>query len=308
METNTKKAVSKKSYLSAIVVLLLLNSASIYMLFHEKNKREDLGFQKTALEQDFRMLNDTLQNRNTSIEQFTGKNAELDKTIASKQEEISHQKLTIQNLLKKVKLTQSELKKVKGLMAQYKNSIADMGNQIATLTKQKEELLAQNGQLNQDLSAEKQTTSQLTEKNTLLAKKVKIGSLLPIANIDVEAVKTRRTGREVDVRRAKVASNLKISFETGENKVLDPGPVSLYVRIINPKGETIAVEDQGSGIMQAVESDKPVQYTKKADINYDQSNKKVVVYWGKYIQDPGTYKVELYQNGYVVGQGQVKLS
>ncbi len=308
METNTEKAGSKRAYISAIVVLLLLNTASIYMLFNEKDKGEDLSIQKTALERDFRMLNDTLDNRNTSIEQFVGKNAELDKTIASKQEEISHQKLTIQSLLKKVRLTQTELKKVKVLMAQYKNSVADMGNQIATLTKQKEELLAQNGQLNNALTAEKQTTSQLMEKNTSLSKKVEIGSLLPIAKIDVEAVKTRKSGREVDVRRAKVASNLKISFETGENKVLDPGPVSLYVRIINPKGETIAVEDQGSGIMHTGASAEPIPYTKKADIDYDQSNKKVVVYWGKYIQNPGTYKVELYQNGYVIGQGEVKLS
>jgi hypothetical protein len=40
---------------------------------------------------------------------------------------------------------------------------------------------------------------------------------------------------------------LKISFATGENKVLEPGNLALYLRIINPKGETITAADQGSG-------------------------------------------------------------
>jgi len=126
--------------------------------------------------------------------------------------------------------------------------------------------------------------------------------------LDVEAVKRKNNGKEVSVKRAKVAQSLKISFETGENKVLDPGPVSLYVRIINPKGETIAVSDQGSGAIASALTPEPVQFTKRADFDYDQNNKKVIVYWSQNISDPGLYRVEVYQNGYVVGQGQVKLS
>jgi hypothetical protein len=62
--------------------------------------------------------------------------------------------------------------------------------------------------------------------------------------------------------------------------VLDPGNLSLYVRIINPKGETIAVTDKGSGTIATADSDNPVQYSKKADIDWDQKGKKVVLYWG----------------------------
>jgi hypothetical protein len=159
-----------------------------------------------------------------------------------------------------------------------------------------------------DLGNEKQVTAQLSERNQFLAKKVEVGSLLPISNLDVDAVKTGVFGKEVTAKRAKATEGLRISFETGENKVLDPGTVSVYVRIINPKGETIAVAEQGSGIIQVVDNAEPVQFTRKADIDYSQTNKRVMLYWNEHINEPGVYKVELYQNGYVIGQSQIKLS
>ena len=83
---------------------------------------------------------------------------------------------------------------------------------------------------------------------------------------------------------------------------------ALYVRIINPKGETIAVADQGSGTLQSADSPEQVSYTKKAEIDYNQTNKTIVVYWSMNIQQPGKYIVEVYQSGHVIGQGEVDLS
>ena len=72
----------------------------------------------------------------------------------------------------------------------------------------------------------------------------------------------------------------------------------LILRIIHPKGETISVADQGSGTLKLAESGQEVQYSKKADIDYAQANKKVSIYWSQNITSPGTYKVEVYQIGF----------
>jgi len=308
METNQTGATNKRVYISAIVVLLLINMFTLYMFFSTKSAKEDIGSQKTALEMQFKDLSDTLFVRSGELEQFTGKNAELDKTIADNQMKMDNQKTEIKRLLSKNKLSASELAKAQTLIAQYQSNITDMTAKLDQLSHENQELTASNQRLSTDLTTEKGTTAQLSETNKGLSKKVEVGSLFQIAKVDVAAVKTRSNGKEVEVRKAKAAQNLRIKFETGENKVLDPGTVPLYVRIINPKGETISVADQGSGTMQTAESTEPVQYTKKADIDYNQTNKTVVVYWGKNIQQPETYKVELYQNGHVIGQGAVELS
>jgi hypothetical protein len=57
-----------------------------------------------------------------------------------------------------------------------------MQTKIAELTKQKRTTFLSNQQLSTDLSAEKATTAQLTETNTVLSKKVELGSLLQLRN------------------------------------------------------------------------------------------------------------------------------
>lgn len=310
METNGMETAAgkRKLYVSIIVALLLINGVTLYFLFSENHEKMDITSQKTALETNFKTLSDTLDAKNLEIDQYMGKNAELDKSLAEKQSMLDNEKHHIAALLSKTKLTAAELAKATDMIAQYKSSITDLQAKVDELTRENQQLTASNQQLSTDLNTEKQTTSQLSEQNTGLAKKVEVGSLLQIAKLNVEAIKTRHNGKEVEVKRAKAAESLKISFETGNNKVLDPGTVSLYVRIINPKGETIAVADQGSGTIQDAETAQSVQYTKKADIDWSQSNKKVDVYWSQDIKDPGVYKVELYQSGHVIGEGQVVLS
>lgn len=307
MESNEKSPANKRIYVATIVLLILLNCGTFYLLYTTSEQKTDIVIKKTALEKEFKTLSDTLDAKRNEIGLYLGRNAELDKTVADNQMLIDREKKVIANLLHKNNLSTAELSKAKGMIAMYESSIADMTKQISDLTAQNHQLSNDNHDLAQNLDQERVTTAHLTDVNKGLSQKVEAGSLLQLAKVDVEAIKMRHNGKEVPVKRVKAAEELKISFETGQNKVLDPGVVSLYVRIINPKGETIAVADQGSGTIATAESTNPVQYTKKADIDWDQKSKKVVVYWNQNISDPGTYKVQVYQKGYVVGEGAVKL-
>lgn len=304
---NNQNGGNKKLLIGLLVLLLGTNAGTLYMYLKTNSEKTDVTTQKVALESDFKNLTDTLDAKLAELDEFKGKNAEQDSMISTMQAEIEKQKQTISGLFAKGKLNSKELAKAKEMIAQYEASIADMKKQIEQLTAEKEQLTNQNQQLTTDLTAEKATTTQLTEVNKGLSKKVELGSLLQLRNVTVEAIKKKGSGKEVTVNRVKALESLRISFETGDNKVLDAGNVSLFVRIINPKGETISVADQGSGNLKLAESGEDVQYTKKADIDWSQSNKKVVVYWSQNITTPGVYKVEVYQSGYAVGLGQVEL-
>lgn len=308
MENNQNRAEQKqKLMIGAIVVLLLLNSFTLYLLFSENKARIDVATEKMVLLEDFKKLTDSVAVKNSELDFFTRRNVALGEDIISKQQMIEKQKNEIRILLSKNKLTMNELAEARRLLVKYESSIADMTAQVEELTRQNEQLMAQNSSLSSDLAKEKSSLAQLSEQNNRLAKKVETGSLLPVAKLNVDAIRHKNNGKEVTVKKAKAAESLRISFETGENKVLDPGTVDLFVRIINPKGETIAVADQGSGVMTTNEAVEPVPYTRKAEIDYGQQNKKVVVYWSRNIQSPGTYKVELYQSGRVISQGEIKL-
>ncbi|MBS1593621.1 MAG: hypothetical protein JST90_04820 [Bacteroidetes bacterium] len=307
MESNQKGTVSKKVFYSTIILLVLLNIGTAYVLYNTDTEKKSVTAQKVSLEKEFKNISDTLDAKRAELTAYMGKNAELDSKIREDQEMIDHEKAQIAEMVRKGNLTSGELAKARQMISKYEASIKDLNDQIAALNTKNEELTNQNTDLTKNLDAERVTTAQLSDQNKGLAKKVELGSLLQISKVDVEAIKKRHSGKEVPVKRVKAAEELKITFETGNNKVLDPGNLDLYVRIINPKGETVAQQDKGSGTIATAESDNPVQYSKKADIDWDQKSKKVIMYWEQHLQDPGTYKVQVYQKGYVVGEGEVKL-
>lgn len=298
---------NKKIYIAIIALLLLINGVALYLLYSENKQKQEIDNQKIALQKDFDKLTVTLDEKKVELEQYKGKNAELDSLIVAKQEEIDQQKKTIAGLFAKGRMNSKDLEEAKAKIAQYEASIAEFQKKVEELTKQNQELTNQNQQLNTDLNAEKQTTSTLTEQNKGLSKKVELGSLLHLQGVKIEGVtgKKNKKGEDITINKGKKTAQLKVSFETGENKVLEPGNLSLYVRIINPKGETISVADQGSGSFKSTETGETIQYTKQADFQWDQSNKKIVVYWSSNVTDAGTYKVEIYQSGYLVGKGEV---
>lgn len=306
-ETTPSSGGNKKVYVAIIVLLLLINGAAFVLLYSENKAKKDLSDQKATLDQNYKTLNDSLDSKKQELEAFRGKNAELDSIVNDREAEIEKQKTQIGGLYAQGRMTKEELAKAKQMLSVDESAIADLQKKVDELTKQNQQLTNQNQQLNSDLSAEKQTTAQLSQQNQGLSKKVELGSLLKLQKVTIDGIQVKKSGKEVSERKIKKLQKLKITFETGDNKVLEPGTVSLYVRIISPKGEAIYIPDAGSGTIKDATSGQDIQYTKRADISWNQQNSPVSMDWTEKITDPGVYKLEVYQSGYVVGNAQVEL-
>jgi len=308
METTEKKGISRQTFGLVILALLIVNSLTLYLFYTERQAKETTISNKEVVEKDYKRLTEDFDLRNVELEKFKGKNAELDKAITQQQEEIKMQRRTIESLLAKNNLSKAEYNKAMKMIANYEITLDELNLKIEELSMQNQQLASANQDLSVNLANEKSLGLTQQEKINALNKKVDEGSLLQLTDLDVKAVRSRITGREVTVRRAKNAESLRITFETGDNRILDPGTLSLFVRIINPKGETIAIADKGSGTIKMNNSEEQMMFTKKADLDWNQSNKKVTVYWTDQINAPGKYTVEVYQNGYVIGKKEVELS
>ncbi len=306
MEENNQVSSSKKIYIAIIILLLLIIAGGGYLLYTDNQARHAAETQNAALSQEMKAVTDTLDAKKGELEAMKGVDAGKDSAITAQQEAIEKKEQEIKSAYASGRMTSGELKKAKEMIVQYEASIADMKKQIDQLTAEKAQLTDQNQKLNTDLNSEKQTTSQLTEQNKGLSKKVELGSLLQLKNIVIEGIEKKKNGKEVTEKHVKKVESLRVTFETGDNKVLEPGKVSLYMRIINQKGETISVADEGSGTLKLAGTDETIQYTKQVDIDWAQTNKKVVVYWSSTIKAPGTYKVEIYQSGYAIGLAQAE--
>lgn len=303
----TNQGGGNKKYIVAIVILLLINVGLIYQLWTENKDKNDLTTQKVQLETEFKSLNDTLETKRLEIESLIENGNIQDSTILAQRDELEAKQQEIKKMLATGNMNKNELAKAKKMIAQYEASIAELQKRVEELAAKNQQLTTENEQLSTDLSSQKQANEAMSADLAVKTKKVELGSLLQPRNIMVEGVEKKKNGKEVVTKRVKSTQSLRVTFETGENKVLEAGNLSLYLRIMNPKGETISVTDQGSGSFTLSESGETMQFTKKADFDYSQTNKKIVVYWGQNIKDAGTYKVEIYQSGYLIGKGSVEL-
>ncbi len=298
MESNNSD--SKKIYVAMIVILLLINGVAGYLLFKENKEKQIKIDEVTKLDADYKNLNTDFEAAKSEIDLYKGKNAQLDSILTERQAKIERYQSQLAQAQKQGKLNAEEIKKFKGYIAELQADNAKLQQQVSELT-------SKNQELDKNLTAEKQTTAALSEDKKNLSKKVELGSLLHIQNLKVEGIKKRNSGKEVVKANTKRVDYLKITFATGENKILESGQLSLYVRILNPKGETITVPQQGSGVLTLAESGTEVQYSKKIDTDWNKENKNLALEWSHDIAAAGTYTVEVYQAGYLLGKGAVTL-
>jgi hypothetical protein len=142
----------------------------------------------------------------------------------------------------------------------------------------------------------------LTTENTTLAKKVNIASVVKVANISATGFKVKSSGKEVDQKRADKIDGIKICFDATENAITEQGVEQFYVRIINPNGETQAIENMGSGVFTNEANNEQVKYTSLKGVKYENKSQNTCMNWQPNIPfQEGTYTVEVYNKGYLAG-------
>nr|MBP7184733.1 hypothetical protein [Saprospiraceae bacterium] len=141
-----------------------------------------------------------------------------------------------------------------------------------------------------------------------LTKKVNIASAIRIQNVQVTGFKVKSSGKESKRQKAKNIDRLKICFDALANSVVGSGSEKFFIRIINPLGETIAVEEMGGGILKNSQNGDDIRYTKIAEVDYNNEDTNVCTTWDSaHDLIKGEYQVEVYNKGYFVGKSSYKL-
>ena len=289
-------------YLLIIFLLLLINVVGAYFLIRGNQTNTEQAEEIVQLEQDYTATMADLKAQKEELAAMKGQNATLDSVIAVREQEIEKIQKDIELLLQKNQLTASELAQARELIKQLQMENATYAFKVDSLNRVTDSLEATTAELGDSLMTEKERTALLEEDKAYLTDKYEKGKLLQAADLYASGIILKeRRGTEKETTKLRKVEEVKICFETGQNLVRDPGPVALYVRITDPKGETLYLPAQGSGTFTDAEGND-VRYTKEASFDYTGESKSVCVYWGAGITLEGTYEVAVYQDGYVLGE------
>lgn len=318
---------SNKINLWLIIGMLLLLGLNGYQwyrnsLLSTQNLRyetEMLDLQKAQADLDA-AFESSLQ----SLEEMRSDNKELNNLIESQKRELKSQKDKINNLI----WTKRELSKAREEIQNLNNQAANYVAEIARLKEENSALAGNNATLrNENNVLSQQITAEINEKKAIAAEKAelavakqeltvtnkKLSSKVDMANaikinyLKVQGYKVKDNGKRRKKRRARNINMLEICFTTETNLVTAAGDKEFQFRIIDPLGETL-LDDLNAGVLENKLDGTKVRYTTLGTISYNNEDTNACMEWNvDNSLSKGKHKVEMYNNGFLVGTGDFNI-
>jgi len=244
------------------------------------------------------LYNDAL----SRLDSITGNNNNLQGQLTDKTTEISKLKSEINSILKKKNATQAELAKAKDLINQLNSKIENLEADNARLTGENQQLTSANTQLTEEKTALQQNLQTTTAEKDELASTVDVASTFSASNFQISPIHEKKNGKEKTTTTAKRVDKLVVGFDV-ENRIAKSGPADMYVIVTAPDGKVISDPSMNSGSFTTRnEGDKT--FTSKVSVDYEQGTRKAMsVPIRQNDFQTGDYKIEVYHNGFKIGEG-----
>jgi hypothetical protein len=311
----------------AIVVIIALLGINGYLWYTKINQDKLIDRHSSELietEKGLAELEKTYYESLSELEEMRTANGELNAIIDAQKEDLKAQRDKVSALMHRagdLEEAEAELAKLRQMRERYvaqiiklkeDNEKLAMSNEILT---QEKDILTGEVQkervANQDLESEaatlKNKNESLATERDALSKTVVKASVIQVDDIVVNGYHIKNSGKESLTKRASKAEGLKICFEAQQNTVTEAGVERFYVRVVNPLGETMSLDEMGSGIIDDA-NEKQLRYTQFREMDYANVPSDVCMSWQPGIAfNPGLYLIEVYNKGYLAGSSTLTL-
>ena len=245
----------------------------------------------------------------TGYNQQLGDSLEMQKGMAGERgREIAKLKGDIKSILSKRNATQAELAKAKSMIEELNTSITGYVAEIEKLKGENQELVLRNDQITTEKQVVEKTLAETQVAKQQADSTLDIGSTLHASSMRITPINEKSGGKEKETSTAKRVDKLRIGFDLDENRISNSGEKELYVCLYGPDGQPISIPAYGSGTFNTREEGQKF-FTNKVNVNYEQGKRSAVSFDWKQDQkfQTGDYRVEVYHNGFKIGEGTAKL-
>ena len=303
--TPSAQATTGKSYKNAIIGVLAagLIAVSGYLIYAKNDSSQTIQQKETQIAKVSDEKSDVQANFDASLarlDSLSSVNTGLESKLVERNDEITKVKAEIRTILNKKNATASELGRAKTLIASLNDKISGMEQDIATLKQENQLLNNDNVVLKQEKEKLNQDLVVTTEAKQTLEKKVDIASTLNASNIVITPINVRNNGKEKVSTTAKRVDKFMVSFDV-DNRIIQSGSTNVYVVVLGPDGKAINTGAETFTTREAGD----MAFTAKMPVDLETAKKKNVEFafvpGSNFMQ--GNYTVQIYQNGFLIGQG-----
>ncbi|MBK8293167.1 MAG: chromosome segregation protein SMC [Flammeovirgaceae bacterium] len=292
-----KKSSSKTGIIIGILsVIVIVQSIKIYLDYQEKVEvKEELATTVEDLASTMQRLNDVsaeLDLKITEIAKLGGDITELEKAKAEVMAELKRSNTR----------NSKAIKELKDRLEGYEELLKLKDDEIDKLKSVNKELYSENRTLKTKQNVLNDSLNRVTKNKDELATKVAIASQLKAENIAMVSVNGKGKEKESPFRK-KQLEKIKVEFTIAENKVAPIEGKKILIRVIDENGQPIFDTTKGSGTFML--EGREEFYTAAQEILFDNTQQQLAFVYDKGSEyTAGTYKVEIYTDGYLMGTTQ----
>jgi peptidoglycan hydrolase CwlO-like protein len=318
--TTPQAPVRKKDFRNVIYILLttgLLGSLG-YIWYDKTRQKQDIqksqeqllaaSAGKDDIQQDYNVALSRMDSMATEGSSKDARINDLETEIKNKKSEINSL-MAVKNRSEKEKATlRSKINELNGLITERNNRITELEAQNLELNNENQVVKTERDQVKSELETSKADNERVKTEKKAVEDQVDIGSTLSAFNFNITGIEEKRKGREKETTKAKRVDKLRISFDLDANRITTSGKKQLYILVTGPDGKPVTVEALGSGKFTTREEGEKF-FTSQLDVDYVKGERKPVSFDWKQNTDfqKGDYQIEVYQNGFKIGNGKVTL-
>ncbi len=295
-----KKASNKTAIIIALLsIIVIIQSIKIYLDYQEK---VEVNEQLATTEED---LATTMQRLNEIQTELNQKIVDLEK-LGGDITELQKAKAEVDAELKRTRSrTSRNIKELKDRVDGYEQLLKLKDEELEKLKSLNKELYSENRNLKTTQNLLSDSINRLAKNTDELNTKVAIASQLKAENIGIVSVNSRGKERTSPFR-SKQLETLKIDFNIAENKVAPIEGKKIMIRVTDENGQVIFDVARGSGTFML--NGKEEFYTVAQEILFDNTRQKISLLYEKGSEyASGSYTVDIFTDGYRMGQAEFKV-
>jgi hypothetical protein len=275
---------SLKGYKIVIVILAFILVAVSGLYF----------YQSSLLKKDFAIERDTLTNRLVAIKAdldgLHTENDSLNYTIVLERERTDS---VMQALLNERSTSRATIRKYQKELGTMRTVLSNYVHQIDSLNTLNRRLITENVGIRKQITSERLRAEKAEEMAEDMTLKIRQGARVMARDIALRPL----NNNDKEVTRVSRAARLLVEFVLSANALTDPGSRVVYVRITGPEGYVLANSEQATFNFEG----DPLVYSAAREVDYQNADLEVGIYYNGPDIVAGAYKVEIYMDGMLVG-------
>lgn len=273
-----------------VICILAVILAALSILYYNINRQQQRDYELLSIERD-------------SIQSDLGH-------LIDEYDDLKYQNDTISASLERANEMMEQLKRERRLnyakIKEYEKEVGTLRSvmktylrQIDSLNNLNKKLIDENVSYRKEISSANLRAELAEEKATELDNKVRQGAILRAR--DIALVPLNKNGKAVS--RVKTATTLRADFTISANELTAAGNREIYLRVTAPDGYVLSTEDTPTFTFEG----GTLNYSAARDVDYQNEDVDVSIFYNGSGFTAGTYKIQIYTDGYLIGSSEVPL-